>query len=182
MELSPTIAAKLAELRAAKERKGVQANGTQEQDGRVAPQAGFGSEVATDSRASGSEQQTEAGQRTEQLAAQLLGGVQTAATQAPASTKQYQSGVALTAADLIINRIGELKEALQQSIPGYERMLQQIHTALAQDEEIVHLLTEEQIGVICAGLAKRKNVVLVAAAAQSKTESKRLSAVSVDEI
>ena len=88
----------------------------------------------------------------------------------------------LTAADQVLSRIEELRFSLQTQAPGYERLLQTIHSALAKDEEVVHLLTEEQIGIICAGLAKKKNIVLAAATTKSKSESKRLSAVSVDEL
>lgn len=63
-------------------------------------------------------------------------------------------------AETIKQQIEELKEKLQQSVPGYESLLHTIHRALAASPDTVHLLTDEQIGVICAGLKKRTNVVV----------------------
>jgi hypothetical protein len=66
----------------------------------------------------------------------------------------------------VISRIGELQTALQAGTPNYEMLLHTIHVALTRDEAVVHLLTEEQIGIICAGLSKRKSVVIAQSAAK----------------
>lgn len=67
----------------------------------------------------------------------------------------------------VVGKIAELQIALQQALPGYESMLHQIHVALQKDEDCTVLLTPEQIGVIVAGLSKKKGIVL----ATSKTAS-----------
>lgn len=57
--------------------------------------------------------------------------------------------------------IFKLEKSLREASPEYEILLQKIHRNLQQDEAMVHLLSEEEIGVIVLGLMKRKNVVLV---------------------
>jgi hypothetical protein len=66
----------------------------------------------------------------------------------------------LSNADQILGMITNLQQQLQTSAPGYESLLHKIHRALATDEDLVHLLSEEQIGTIVAGLMKRKNIVI----------------------
>lgn len=68
--------------------------------------------------------------------------------------------VPLSNAQQIVSKIEELQTLLQTASPQYESHLFIIHQALLKDEELAHLLTEEQVGVICAGLAKKKNVVI----------------------
>ena len=68
--------------------------------------------------------------------------------------------VPLTMADQVKERIRQLQEALQQQLPGYESLLHTIHRNLATDPDTVHLLSEEEIGVICAGLSKRTGVFI----------------------
>lgn len=69
----------------------------------------------------------------------------------------------------ILQKLEELKLALQTAAPTYESLLHQIHQALSKDDEMVHLLTEEQIGVLCAGLSKKKGIVIAASSAKGKT-------------
>lgn len=59
-----------------------------------------------------------------------------------------------------LRKIEELEQKLRNSAPGYESLLHTIHRQLAADESLVHMLTEEQIGVIVVGLTRRKNIVL----------------------
>lgn len=66
----------------------------------------------------------------------------------------------LPEADAIFQRIDDLQEALQKQLPSYERLLFIIHEQLRKDEDLVQFLTEEQIGIICAGLAKKKDIVI----------------------
>lgn len=77
--------------------------------------------------------------------------------------QQQLTPTPLSNAEQIINKIGDLQARLQAAAPGYEMLLQQIHIALSKDEEVVHLLSEEQIGIIVAGLAKKKGQVIIAA-------------------
>lgn len=80
----------------------------------------------------------------------------------------------LSNAEQILGKIADLQVALQTAAPGYEGLLHTIHVALHKDEDVVHLLTEEQIGIICAGLAKKKSVVIAVTSSKgggSKTPS-----------
>lgn len=102
------------------------------------------------------------------------------AQQLPAS--QVTINAPLTNAEQIVSRISELQEALTKTTPGYERILQVIHTALSKDEALTHLLTEEQVGVIVSGLARKKNVVIAAAAAKSSSKNKQLSKLTAEDL
>lgn len=62
--------------------------------------------------------------------------------------------------ELIRGRIAELKTQLEANVPDYANQLKIIHTILAEDEALSHLLDEEEIGVICQGLSKRKGLVI----------------------
>lgn len=68
--------------------------------------------------------------------------------------------VAPTQAEQIKAKILDLQEALQKQLPSYESLLHTIHRNLSMDASTVHLLSEEEIGVICAGLQKRTGVFI----------------------
>ena len=87
----------------------------------------------------------------------------------------------LAAVSQINARIAELKEALQVAVPGYEGVLQLIHRQLAQDEALSHLLTDEQVGIICAGLTRKKNIMLVKESVKGAKKTK-LSDISADDL
>lgn len=72
----------------------------------------------------------------------------------------------------IKSRIADLLEALQKNLPGYESLLHTIHRNLATDPATVQLLTEEEIGVICAGLSKRTGVQIAKEAAEKMVRKK----------
>lgn len=86
--------------------------------------------------------------------------------------------------EIVQSRIAELKHSLQQQIPGYEKLLHTIHRALQSDPETVTLLTEEQIGVICAGLSKRTDVkIATGAGTKGRLPSgKKLKDIDLDDI
>lgn len=101
------------------------------------------------------------------------------------STQEQVTPTPLPQAEQIIQKIADLQERLQLAAPGYEHLLMTIHKALHDDEEVVHLLSEENIGTIIAALAKKKNVVIIEASrkGQGKTTSgKKLSATTLDDI
>lgn len=62
--------------------------------------------------------------------------------------------------DLVLSRLSTLQEELEKNIPSYKDSLRTIHNILRQDEDLVHVLSEEQIGVIIAALSKHKGVVI----------------------
>lgn len=57
-------------------------------------------------------------------------------------------------------KIADLNSSLTEAIPGYESLLFTIHKELREDSEINHLLSEEEIGTILSGLAKRKGIII----------------------
>lgn len=77
--------------------------------------------------------------------------------------------VSLSVAEQMKTKIAELLEALQKQLPGYESLLHTIHRNLANDPDTVHLLSDEEIGVICAGLAKRTGVFIAKAEVEKKS-------------
>lgn len=67
-------------------------------------------------------------------------------------------------ADQVKEKIAHLEELLTSQIPSYPTALRDIHALLKKDEEIVTLLTEEEIAVIVTGLKKQTNTVINTAA------------------
>lgn len=86
--------------------------------------------------------------------------------------------------EIIRGRIIELQQSLQGRIPGYEKILHTIHRALQSDPETVTLLTEAEIGVICAGLSKRTGIVIATSAGTKNRlpSGKKLKEVELDDI
>ena len=76
------------------------------------------------------------------------------------SNEGGSSEAALPLASEFLHKLADLEEKLRASAPGYESLLFSIHKQLSSDEQLVHLLTDEQIGIIVAGLTKRKSIVL----------------------
>lgn len=87
----------------------------------------------------------------------------------------------LTNADQFLDKISLLEEMLQQSLPSYKDMLKIIHTQLKQDEDLVHILTDEQIGTIIAGLQKHKGIVVTAANIKAAGTTARKKGASLSE-
>lgn len=90
------------------------------------------------------------------------------------------ASVSLNGIERLSTKVSELQVQLQTNAPGYASLLHEIHRALMEDESLVHLLKEEQIGIIVSGLSKRKNVVIVDAV-KSKASSKSLSKLTADD-
>lgn len=92
----------------------------------------------------------------------------------------------LTNCDQIVAMIAELETALQQSLPSYESLLHKVHVALHKDEECAILLSSEQVGIVCAGLSKKKGIFIAlsgSTAAKTKTASgKSLKDVTIDDL
>lgn len=83
----------------------------------------------------------------------------------------------------ISQRISELQTKMQTKAPGFESLLQVIHRNLANDPEVVTLLSEEQIGAIFAGLSSMKGIVIAEATGKSKTSTgKKLKDISLGDL
>lgn len=85
-----------------------------------------------------------------------------------------------TEAEQIKSRILDLQEALQKQLPSYESLLHTIHTNLAKSADTVQFLTDEEIGIICAGLSKKTGVVIAQAEAKKVKSGK--TKISVDDL
>jgi len=66
-------------------------------------------------------------------------------------------------------KVGTLQTALLEAHPTMPVLLREIHQNLKQDEEIVTLLSEEEIGIIVQGLMKQTNTVILAGIAKKGT-------------
>ena len=75
-------------------------------------------------------------------------------------------------ADQLRAKIMDLQSSMQRQAPNYEHLLHTIHSALARSPDTVHLLSDEEIGVIVAGLSKKTNVVISAQLARKKDSLK----------
>lgn len=72
----------------------------------------------------------------------------------------------LTSNQQIHDKIVELQEAIEQKVPSYKSILQTIHAQLKADPDLTHLLSDEEVGVIIAGLSQHKGIVINAATAK----------------
>lgn len=88
---------------------------------------------------------------------------------------------ALTNGQQLKTQITELQEKLHKALPDYKELLQVIHTNLRKDEDLVHLLSPEDIGVIVAGLSKHKNIVIATATAKG-SGGKKSKSITVDDL
>lgn len=89
-----------------------------------------------------------------------------------------------SATQQIEERITLLQDSLEKQLPDYKNLLRTIHSILQKDEELVHVLKEEQIGVVLAALQKHKGVVIatVVEKAGKREANKKLAATTVEDI
>jgi hypothetical protein len=76
----------------------------------------------------------------------------------------------LPQAEVIKVQIAQLAASLQERLPGYESLLHTIHRNLATDPDTVHFLSDEEIGVIVAGLQKKTGTEIAKAEAKKMTK------------
>lgn len=90
----------------------------------------------------------------------------------------------LDASSTLTGKIDELQEQLEKKLPGYKDVLRSIHSIIKNDPDLLHILTDEQIGVIVAGLSQHKGVVIVKAEARKAVAGtgKRKGSVGVEDI
>lgn len=101
-----------------------------------------------------------------------------------AAKQAQQQPIPLDKSEQIFQRISDLKISMQAKSPGYEALLQVIHRNLVDDNDVVTLLSPEQMGTIFAALSMKKSVIIAkAASSKSKTSSgKKLTEISIDEL
>lgn len=86
--------------------------------------------------------------------------------------------------DAVVERIDLMEDALKNLQPNFPMILRDIHNKLKDQPELVHMLSDEQIYKIIAGLEKHTGIEVKQAAAKSEKtkENKRLKSVSADDI
>lgn len=78
--------------------------------------------------------------------------------------------------------IAQLAQELEQQIPSYKNTLSTIHKRLLAEEELVHILKEEEIGVIMNGQQKLTNTVIKTAAIKKTSTRKSLANITLDQL
>lgn len=94
------------------------------------------------------------------------------------------SVMTLDKGDQLKQKIADLKTSLEQALPGYESLLFVIHKEIREDPEISHFLSDEDIGITLAGLAKKKGIVIneEKVTAVKKLTTKGLSKLTVSDL
>jgi pyocin large subunit-like protein len=75
----------------------------------------------------------------------------------------------MTPIDQLREKVLTLQNALLTAHPSMPVLLREIHQNLKADEELVTLLTEEEIGVIVNGLQKQTQTTIIAAITKKGT-------------
>jgi len=69
----------------------------------------------------------------------------------------------MTPIEQLKEKVLSLQTALLEAHPTMPVLLREIHNHLKQDEEVVTLLSEEEIGIIVQGLQKQTQTVIIEA-------------------
>lgn len=80
--------------------------------------------------------------------------------------------VQITNGDRVKQLITDLQAKMSQAQPGWESLLHLIHSTLQKDPDVVHLLKDEEIGVIVSGLQHRTGIVLAVEKSKPKKGEK----------
>ncbi len=75
----------------------------------------------------------------------------------------------------VIERMTEVEKRLNAADPEISTHLKAIHEQLRDYEDLAHLLTPKQIGVLMAGLQKHTAISLVVEGSKSKAKSKKVT-------
>jgi hypothetical protein len=87
----------------------------------------------------------------------------------------------MTPIEQLREKVLSLQTALLEANPTMPVLLREIHQNLKQDEEIVTILSEEEIGIIVQGLMKQTNTVILASVAKKGT-GKALKKTTLEDI
>jgi hypothetical protein len=82
---------------------------------------------------------------------------------------------------VVMERMNKIEEGMTRADPELPTHLKVIHKHLAEYEELAHLLTPEQIGILMKGFQKHSGIQLIAEAAAKKGGGKSKK-VSVDDL
>lgn len=76
--------------------------------------------------------------------------------------------VPLTNLEQLQEKISRMQSLMIADNPGFETLLREIHITLHKNEDLVHMLKEEEIGKIVSGLCKKERVVIAEANMKAK--------------
>ncbi len=76
-------------------------------------------------------------------------------------------------------KLAELEQQLEDQVPGFAFTLRDIHRTLAQDANIITILSEDEISLIVKGLARQMDTTVVVA---KKSSTKRTQPVNADDL
>lgn len=82
----------------------------------------------------------------------------------------------------IKERMSELQDALDKSLPNFPNILKDIHDSLRADHEIVTLLSEEEIAVIVRGLETHANIEIAPIAAKKAINRAKKQPISASDL
>lgn len=75
----------------------------------------------------------------------------------------------MTPLEQLQEKVGSLQTALLEAHPRMPVLLKEIHNNLKQDEELVTLLSEDEIAIIVQGLQKQTNTTILLSVAKKGT-------------
>lgn len=90
--------------------------------------------------------------------------------------------VPLTQLQQLQDKIDRMQSLMIANNPGFETLLREIHITLHKNEDLVHMLGEEEIGKIVSGLAKKERVVIAEAMSKTKQGSTSKGAVPLKQL
>lgn len=79
-------------------------------------------------------------------------------------------------------KMAELREALENSIPGYSVILNQIHKEISQQPELVYKLADEDIAILIKGLETFHKVEVVEVRDKKPISKKVGASLSADDV
>lgn len=85
----------------------------------------------------------------------------------------------MTPLEQMQEKIAGLREALDQALPGMPGMLRTIHAMLKKDEDLVTMLSEDEIADIVEGLGKQVGVQITQTA-EKKASRTAIKNITVD--
>jgi len=81
----------------------------------------------------------------------------------------------------IQEKLASLEAALQESTPGISTLLRDIHVNLKKDPDVVTLLSEEECGILVAGL-KKQTATEIATSALKSGKKKSLKQMTISDL
>lgn len=77
----------------------------------------------------------------------------------------------MTPAEILKDKVSDLQSQLLSQNPNLPMLLRDIHKQLAEDPQIVTILTEDDIGIIVSGLKKQTQTEIATGVAKGKGKS-----------